>query len=561
LKRFFIPYIYIVFFLWNFSAVFSQNLTLKISVKDSLNNPFIESLNYQQKHPNLSSLFSQIDSLKIGFEKIGFLSNSLDTIITTDSIYLAHFTLGKSNKIIRIFYDKNSIDKKLLFQISKNISDNYFDIKIEDTSKALNYLANQFENQGNSFTKINLSNINFENDIIVSKLNVKKFETRTINKVIINGFENFPQKLIKHHFNINSKTVFSKDKIAKISNKLKILPFVSEVKPADVLFTNDSTYIYLYLKKKKANLFDGLIGFSSDENNSSLKFNGYLDLTLNNIFNNGEVLSLNWKNNSNDRQFFEFSAEIPYIFNSPITPTIGLNIYKQDSTFINTKTNLELGYNINYNNKVSAVYISENSTNLLDNPISDIVSYKSNFYGVSYNYIVLNNSLLFPTKFNFGFEVFLGSRKSNNNTTKQSKFNFNTNYLWSLNFKNHIYLQNNSSILISDNILTNELFRIGGINSIRGFNEESIFASLYSIAKIEYRYAVNSSSYIFSISDLGYIEDQLNNTSQKLYSLGLGYAFSTKFGLLNLSYAVGKSNNQSFELSNSRFHVKISSFF
>ena len=136
-----------------------------------------------------------------------------------------------------------------------------------------------------------------------------------------------------------------------------------------------------------------------------------------------------------------------------------------------------------------------------------------------------------------------------------------TNYLWSLNFKNHIYLRNDSSVLISDNILTNELFRIGGINSIRGFNEESIFASLYSIVNIEYRYAVNSSSYLFSISDLGYFEDQLNNTSQQLYSLGLGYAFSTNFGLLNLSYAIGKSNNQTFELNNSRFHIKISSFF
>lgn len=561
MKRYFIPYIYIVFFLWNFSAVFSQNLTLKISVKDSLNKSFIESLNYQQKHLDPSGLFSQIDSLKVRFEKIGFFNNRLDTIITKDSIYHAQFTLGQSNKIIRILYDKNSIEKKLLFQISKNISDNYFEIKIEDISGSLNYLANQFENQGNSFTEIKLSNINFENDIIVSKLNIRKFKTRTINKVIINGFESFPQKFIKHHFNINSKTVFSKEKIAKISNTLKILPFVSEVKPADVLFTKDSTYIYLYLKKKKANLFDGLIGFSSDENNSSLKFNGYLDLTLNNIFNSGEILSLNWKNNSNDRQFFEFSAEIPYIFNSSITPSIGLNIYKQDSTFINTKTNLELGYNINYNNKISAAYISENSTNLLDNPLSDIVSYTSNFYGVSYNYIILNNSLLFPAKFNFNIKGYLGSRKFSNNRVKQSKLNLDTNYLWSLNFKNHIYLRNDSSVLISDNILTNELFRIGGINSIRGFNEESIFASLYSIANIEYRYAVNSSSYLFSISDLGYIEDQLNNTSQQLYSLGLGYAFSTNFGLLNLSYAIGKSNNQSFELNNSRFHIKISSFF
>ena len=89
---------------------------------------------------------------------------------------------------------------------------------------------------------------------------------------------------------------------------------------------------------------------------------------------------------------------------------MGINIYKQDSTFINTNTNLELSYNINYLAKVGLLYMSETSSNLLDITASDITSYKSNFYGGSYNYKIINNSVLFPTKLNFKVNALLGNR-------------------------------------------------------------------------------------------------------------------------------------------------------
>ena len=50
-------------------------------------------------------------------------------------------------------------------------------------------------------------------------------------------------------------------------------------------------------------------------------------------------------------------------------------------------------------------------------------------------------------------------------------------YIFNLNYKNSIYLKNSTQLLNSENYLTNELFRFGGINSIRGFNENSIDAS------------------------------------------------------------------------------------
>ncbi len=562
MKLFLTPYIYILFFCSYFSALHSQNLTLKISAKDTLNNSYLKALKYQENHPSEKHLFLQIDSLKFRLEKLGFLNNRLDTVIKKDTIYNAYFTLGNSTKIMRVYYDTKIVSKDVLQSISKEINSSYFDLELNSVPRALNHIVSSFEKKGDAFAEVNLTNIIFRENYLEGTLHIEQSSIRTIDKVVIQGEPNFPNTFIKHYFNINNGTIFSRKKISTITNQIKALPFVDQAKSPEVLFTNDSTFLYIYLKKKKSNKFDGLIGFSSTETNNNIQFNGYLDLTLNNIFKGGERLALNWKNNGNDRQFFNLNIRAPYVFNSPVTPEVGLNIYKQDSTFINTKASIDLNYTLNYRNEIGLSYISESSTNLLDNPILNLDDYSTNLYGLNYRYTILNDDLLYPTKFNFDVHAYIGSRKIVNlRKNSQTRINLNTQYIFNLNFKNSIFVHNTNGILLSDNFLTNELFRIGGVNSIRGFNEESIFASLYTITNIEFRYRTNISSYLYTITDVGFIQNDLENIDQKIYSLGLGYTFNTNFGLLNLSYALGKLDTMPFSFSESRFHLKIVSFF
>ena len=492
---------------------------------------------------------------------MGFLNNRLDTVLKKDSIYNAFFTLGNSTKTIRIYYDNNLITKELLASISQHVKEGFFEVELNLVSNILTSIASFYEKKGDAFAEVYLTNISVENNSLRSQLIIKKSNIRTIDKVVIKGEADFPKAFVKHYFNINNSTIFSRKKLLNISNQIKALPFVDQAKPSEVLFTKDSTFLYIYVKKKKSNKFDGLLGFSSTETNNSIQFNGYLDLVLNNIFKGGESITLNWKNNGNNRQFFNFNIETPYIFNSSITPSIGLNIYKQDSTFINTKMTIDLNYAINYRNKVGISYISESSTNLLDNPITNLDNYASNLYGIIYNYTILSNNFLYPTKFNLNLNAYNGIRKATELRNNQTRFNVDVQYIMNLNLKNSIFFRSSNGILISDNFLTNELFRIGGVNSIRGFNEESIFASFYTIANIEFRYATNRLSYLYTISDVGFIQNELEDINQKIYSLGLGYTFNTNFGQLSLSYALGKLDNLPFNFNDSRFHLKIISFF
>src|SRR5690606_16642833 len=123
---------------------------------------------------------------------------------------------------------------------------------------------------------------------------------------------------------------------------------------------------------------DGFIGFSNnddDSGKSSINFNGYLDLLLVNFLNTGEELTLYWKSDGNDQKTFNAAIELPYIFRSPFGLKASLNIFKQDSTFQNTKTALGLGYFFNYNTRLYLGYEATESSDIQNTNTTSISDY------------------------------------------------------------------------------------------------------------------------------------------------------------------------------------------
>ncbi|MBJ2175040.1 hypothetical protein JBL43_12380 [Aureibaculum sp. A20] len=559
MKQKFTPYIYTLFLILFFNHCYGQKKELNISAIDSTSTLFLQNIHFKKHHFTEKSIFKTLDSIKIEIEKSGFINNSIDSLIKTDSSYTAVFNLRNQIQYIRIYFDKNEINQDQLSTISKNATSNYFEVQPSKLTNTLHQITNTLEKEGQSFSEVSLKNITIKNDTLIeSFLLIKKTSVRKINKVTINGYTTFPKSFLIQHLGIKQNETFSKQKMKDASTATKNLPFVSEIKSPEVLFTKDSTIVYLNLKKENANKFDGLIGFTSKENGKGLSLNGYLDLSLNNLFNSGENLNLIWKNNGSDRQVFNIDISLPYIFNSKTSPYLALNIYKQDSSFVNTLFKFALPFKINNRNSVGLVLKSESSLNLLTNINNNTEDYSTLHYGLNYNYAIPNFNNIFKTKFNFILEALIGKR---NATTKdnQLKIYLKSNFLWTLNHKNHIFLQNQSGLINSKNLYNNELLRVGGSNSIRGFDEESILTSSFSTLNLEYRYVTNNASYLYSISDFGYTNH--NNLTSKLYALGLGYAFSSKIGFVNLSYALGASSKTPLNINNSRFHIKIVNFF
>jgi outer membrane translocation and assembly module TamA len=112
-------------------------------------------------------------------------------------------------------------------------------------------------------------------------------------------------------------------------------------------------------------------------------------------------------------------------------------------------------------------------------------------------------------------------------------------------------------------IFRNELFQIGGYKLLRGFDEESIFASQYVVGTGEYRYLVGQNSYFFGFVDAGWANNAQQSVQKKntFIGVGLGLAFETKAGIFNISYAAGKRDDVKFDLRQSKIHLGYVNYF
>ncbi|MCF6308627.1 MAG: hypothetical protein L3J09_11845 [Flavobacteriaceae bacterium] len=560
--------LYIFLYLYIYATfswcLISQTLHLSIETKDNISAELIDSLNITTKFSNYLSLKKETDSLHYKFQSIGFIENELISLQkTSDSSYNATYFFGERYKSILIYYSKEDFSKKELLQISNKVTDTYFILFFENIEISLQKLISLKTSGGNSFARVSLENFSKTKNNIQAFIKITNGTKRTIDHIVVKGYEKFPKSFIKYYAGIKKGIVFDKQKIIDKSNALNSLGFVTNLKAPEILFKKDSTTVYLYLKKQKNNLFDGILGFSSDENNNKLVFNGYLNLELNNNLNYGEQFLLNYKADGNDQQNFRVKIKMPYLLKSPLGVELELKIFKRDSTFTTTDQQAKISYQITPASSSYIGYKSYESSNLRNEDLEslEVEDYESKFFLAGLSYLKLQNNALFPKKYKAILETEIGSRDSKDKKESQIRVSATLHYIFNLNYKNSIFLQSSTNILTSDSYLTNELYRFGGINSIRGFNENSIDASFYSILNTEYRFQINQGIYVHSIIDVAYFENQIILLKQKLYSFGIGVGLETRAGILKFSIANGNAENQDFNFSNTKIHISISSRF
>lgn len=536
------------------SALYSQEFNLEINSKKKTENIFLSKINYNKKHKDSAALFNEIYKVQKKLKKNGYFLITIDSVLHEDKKYIAYLHLNQKIDSVNLKY-KNA--PALIIQ-KYNFKNNILQIPINLLEKILNEISSSQELKGNAFSKINLYNFEIKNKTLFADINFTPSKKRKIDKVIFKGYENFPQSFIKNHLNINTNSVFNKKKLQEISQLSQALDFASEIKPPETLFTQDSTFVYIYLKKIKGNSFNGLINFTSQEN-GKLKFNGHLDLKFKNILNKGENLNLLWNSFGDERQEFSIAAKTPYVFNSKITTEVAFSIYKQDSTFLNTTLNANLNYKIKNNANLYASFSSENSKNTLNDLTNNISTYKNYFLGFGYEYKVAKNDVFKNNLYYLNINPSFGKRKTTNGAFQQIKITTTVSYLLDLNRKNSIYFSNKTGVLNSENHLDNELFRIGGNNSIRGFKEQSIFVKNYLLQNIEYRYLTSKKSYLYTITDLALISTP--SSKERLYGFGLGYLFNTNNSQINISSAIGTNSKNPINTKDIQLFVNWTNFF
>ena len=550
-----IPYIYILFFGCFSYGIVGQNLELKITTKDSLQVHVLNKIVFKKKHNLEAGVYNEITNIHSNLKKEGFFVATLDTIIKENEKYEAMFTLGKKTENLILILPQE-FKKNTFGQFNDSVR-----IKTKTFENFTNLLLTNLDATGNSFSEISFTKPTLINDTLILNLKIIKSKSRTIDKVLVKGYDKFPKKFLKQFFKITKPTVFSKKKMKAVSQLTKSLDFIQEKKAPEVLFKKDSTHLYLFLDKLETSSFDGIINFASKENEEGLLLNGNLDLKLNNILNTGEKFELFWNKVAKEKSEFKINSSIPYIFNTPLSIALGFNLYRQDSTFLNTRFNLNTQYELNTKSRTSISYSSETSSYLLNTAENNFDSYSNYFIGIGYQLKNLSENELFKNNYSLAIKSKLGKRKNEISDQTQFQLEVLTSLNIQTNKKSYINIKSESKILRSKNYLINELYRIGGANSIRGVNEQSIFTDSYSFANIEFRYLTSTSSYLYSITDLGFYKNSITDKLNNAYGLGGGYRFKLNNNFVDLGYVIGNNSDNQLELDKSKLIIKWTSYF
>ncbi|RRO22569.1 hypothetical protein [Flavobacteriaceae bacterium 14752] len=547
-------FLIIVIGFWMSSAS-SQGLFLKLYSEEPKQDSLLKTLSPNQSFKDFESLKNASNNLINQLQLRGYLNlrtKKLESI--NDSVFHLELNLRKQYNVV---YLKNHSAFPDVFKNAEPY------VEVENLSNTLYAILNQLSQQGKPFSQIRLKEIAFnKSDTVIAQIDLYESNMRTLDKIIIRGYDKFPKVFLKNYANLKIGSTFNREQLIKQSEKLDVLRFVNQSKSPQVQFTKDSTNLFLYLKRSQANSFDGFLGFNnSDENDFQL--NGNIDLKLINNFHGGEEINLNYKNDGNAQEWFDVGVRLPYIFKSRFSLEAGLGFFKQDSTFSNNTQRLKLDYQVTQNINVGFTAEFETSTNLLDdNERSDIEDFDKNQFGIS---SVYNNPKQFSNLFlsaqyiNLSFGI--GNRQTQDLDEDQQYLSLEARQIFKLDKRQYIYIGINSGFLNSEQYLSNELYRFGGINSIRGFAENRFFANLFGTVQTEYRYVLGSNLYVHSVLDYGFYENDINRFSENLYSLGVGFGIETQAGVLRLIFANGGSDTQNIEFKNTQIHLKFLTVF
>lgn len=538
---------------------------------------------FKNEFINDSAQKRELQNIILRLNDKGFLSARIDSSRKTDSLHLkAWITTGEVFRWATI--KAGNVSEDILS--SSNFREKVFfgePIFFRSVTRLQKRIIAWCENNGYPFASVKLDSLKITDGKLQASLNLKKNSLFTIDSLVIKGNAKVRPVYLYNYYGIKPGDLYDESRVRKISIRSKELAFVRETQSPQAVFSKDKAKLFVFLDKKGASQFDGIVGvMPNNAETGKVLLTGDLKLNLLNSFGRGETVSLNWRKLQAQTQDLRTQVVYPFLFNTPFGVDLKFDLYKRDTTFININMAGGLQYLFSGGNYLK-VFIDSRTSNLLSTygleNITTLPQYadiKTLMYGIGGKFEKLDY------RFNPRKGLRLAANLQAGNKTIRQNAKINPEAYKNIKLKTlqisvdllaeyYIPFGNRSTVktglqgatMINQNLFQNELPRIGGLKTLRGFDEESIFASLFSIATLEYRFLLEQNSYLFTFFDQAYYENTSrgNRIFDRPFGFGAGVTFETKIGIFSLTYALGKQFDNPLQFRSGKIHFGIVSRF
>lgn len=410
-------------------------------------------------------------------------------------------------------------------------------------------------NAGYPFAAFSLKNQVIRDQRLEAELELIQGPFIRFDSLIIKSPDPINRKFIEQEIGWKKGQAFSTDFLEKLQQNIARREFLQLERAPAIAFFAGKAHIFLYLRKRNANLINGVIGLNTDDaGNSTLT--GDFQLRLLNIFQRGELIDLRWRSPGQQSQDLNLGLAYPYLGGSPLGISFHLNVFRQDSSFLRRDFKLGLPYRLapGAHFKLSGEYFSTNPIGLETQSTLLLSTIETFRLQLGFDLDRRDNAIVSRQGYFLAMELGSGQRNGSNGQ-----------YLWNLDWryfqplgKRWVWHQKYlSKGMTGDELQDNEVFRLGGLNSLRGFNEWSFFTPAFGLMRSEIRYMLGPFDYITAFADLALneVDREASSAWDRHSGIGLGLNFQTKGGLFSLFLAAGQSNAANYDLRNGKIHL------
>jgi len=486
--------------------------------------------------------------------------------LTQNNYYLTELrNVKKEANRTEIYFDTgknfNEANVKLTEEIAKslNLKQEFFTKNLDSLKKQINA---SYRARGFTFNRVKSKFLGMQQNIPHIEISVVSGEQRKINSFVIKGYDKVPKRFVKNLEKDFQGKIYADENLIRINQSLQNHPFISLEKPAQTLFTKDSTQVFLFLQKRKSNSFDGIIGFGNDKT-EKFTFNGSLNMNFRNMFNSFETVNIFWQRNPDKGQIFDLKTDIPYLFKSNLGLDLNVNIYRQDSTFANVKFLPSLYLHLSNRQKLGLRGTFETSS-VMDSLYIQGKDFGKKGIGVWYDFTEPSEIELFmhKTKIRASADYISTLYSKDNTQISQNNFFFYGERNFYISGNHYLNLRAETALINSKNeLVANELLRFGGWNSFRGFNENALFADFYYFGTAEYRFLAGNQAFFDVFGQYGELNNKSLSLKPKLYSFGLGFNFFLPIGLMSFQISNGNEFGNPIKFGDTKIHWGILSKF
>ena len=507
------------------------------------------------------------------FDK-GYLKAHISGIESRDNSHTITLTKGP-----QFFYQ---LSTSISLVILQNLRlERYFTgipVSFKEFDKITNSLLRWYENNGYPFAQLRKDETAITDSIIILTLAAETMDFIVFDTLRVSGDANLNRRFLENHLGIFPGQKYSEKVLQEAALKLGELDFVSLTAPMQLNFAPGKARIDIPLQKDRANRFDGVAGVSgTGDSEQPLQLTGMFNLYLINAFSMGEFIDLAWKGLGQGTQILDVNAGYPYPFRLPLQSNAEFSLHRQDTSWLKIRTKPALQIQLSPKTRLGVFWEYMGSNLISTSQYADITTppqnldFRSNLYGlqISRKSTGFRQNLL-QQGYLARVSAAAGNRNIIRNTnlpteiyeqldlkTLQIHLESHVKVRFNLGERSTFSLDNRLAFLNGNNNPANQLFRLGGFQSLKGFDELSILASSYLTSTAEYRFFTGPRSYLSVFVNGGWYEKKTKGQYVNDFPIGTGTGLSleTQAGIFAIYFALGTKKDIPFEFRNAKIHI------